>query len=216
MKKWLVILLIFVAILLPACNKIDNDNNKNVTITEEVKKSDENKTIEVEDMNIKKPSTIDAIPERDRYMFSSGTCEGELPPRENITKIAISLIGKPDEMAPYIVLYGVMDFKEKTIEYSYTEGNRNFYEPEPIQKIELTDEEISGFLDTLDGSFLTEEIEFEEIYGKIAIEYDDETCYAYQITEGRYTYGTPANNMLCAFFKKMELSESDRMYMFLN
>lgn len=210
MKKWLMLLLISFVIFLPACEGRDNDIR-----TEENDGKNAEKTVEEKNQNKKNLDTINAIPERDRYMFTCGTCEGELPAKENITKIAISKIAKPDSQAPYIEVYGVIDFMEKTIEYSYLEGSRRPVEPEVVQNIELTDEDINSFLDTFDGSFLKDEIEFDDDWDKLAVEYSDGTCYAYEIREGRYTYGSPENNMMCDFFDKMELSDSDRMFLFL-
>ena len=87
MKKWLMLLLISFVIFLPACEGRDNDIR-----TEENDGKNAEKTVEEKNQNKKNLDTINAIPERDRYMFTCGTCEGELPAKENITKIAISKI----------------------------------------------------------------------------------------------------------------------------
>ena len=103
MKKIFIIMLISLVLFLPACDRI---NNGQTIIEEEV--------VEVKESGENSQLYLRFIPEQDRDMFTSGICEGKLPAKDMIKKIAMSVIARPGgEAGGYISVYGVLDVEKK-------------------------------------------------------------------------------------------------------
>lgn len=197
-------MLISLVLFLPACDRI---NNGQTIIEEEV--------VEVKESGENSQFYLSFIPEQDRDMFTSGVCESKLPSKDNIKKIAMSVVSQTSETGPIIAIYGILDVEEKKIKYYRNLIDGINGEEELLQTIELSDEDFSNIMENFEVNLLVNEIDFDSGFRKIAIEYQDGSCYAYETTIEVYTYGSPESNMVVAFFKYMNLSDDDRMDMLL-
>lgn len=196
--------------------KIDNANEKkeeksNITETIEIveeKIIDENK--EKTEMADSVEKYIVAIPEENRYMFESGMCEGSLPDKSEIKKIALSKINIPDGEGIYFEIFGLIDLESRKSAYGLCKEGP-LMEPEIVQEYELTDEDIERYLSAFESEYLTDEVTFGTGWWKIAVEYKDGSCYSYEIKEAGLKNYTAENTMIKAFFDKMNLNDSDRI-----
>lgn len=148
-----------------------------------------------------------AVPEQDRYMFLSGRCNGEFPDNSEIKRISFLII---NYSMVWKSIYGSVDFETGKATYGMTDGG--LYPIDEYQIVDLTDSDIEAYREAFDWTILHDELELDMGYWKIAVEYNDGTCYAYQFDKSGYTRNTAENIMISTYFDKMDLDDNTRDY----
>ena len=148
---------------------------------------------------------LSAVPEQDQHLFQSGVCTTALPDNSEITKISF-LINNYSMV--WTSVYGSVDLENGKATYGM--GN-NLLPIDEYQVYDLTDEDIKAYRDAFDGTLLHDKVEFDNGYWKIAVEYKDGTCYAYQFDRDGIMRNTAENIMISAYFDKMDLDDNTRL-----
>lgn len=146
-----------------------------------------------------------AVPEQDRYMFLSGRCNTSFPDNKEIKRISLLII---NYSMVWKSIYGSVDLETGKATYGMTDGG--LYPPKEYQVFDLTDADITTYRNAFDSTLLHDDLQLYKGYWKIAVEYKDGTCYAYQFDRSGYTRNTPENIMVNAYFDKMDLDDNAR------
>lgn len=148
------------------------------------------------------------IPEEYRYMFDSSSCEGELPDNSLIKRIALSKYNGPQgDNGHKLVVYALVDLENGKLFYGMSSSSESI---KIVQEIDLSDAEILSYKDAVNAECLKNPIEADTAFWKMAIEYEDGTCYSYEFSKEGYMEGTPTNKMIKTFFTKMDLKDSEK------
>ena len=147
---------------------------------------------------------LSAVPEQDRYMFMSGTCTTTFPDNSEIKKISFFKLNY--DMC-WKCVYGSVDLENGKATYGMSDG---LYPPLEYQVYDITPEEVTIYRNGFDSSLLHDEVELSKGYWKVAVEYNDGTCYAYQFDISGSTNHTPENYMLNSYFELMDLDDNTR------
>ncbi|MBO4927705.1 MAG: hypothetical protein J5379_05585 [Clostridiales bacterium] len=146
------------------------------------------------------------VPEQDRYMFLSGRCASSFPDNKEIKRISLLII---NYSMTWKSIYGSVDLEAGKATYGMTDGG--LYTPEEYQVYEITDADITTYRNAFDSTLLYDELQLDNGYWKMAVEYKDGTCYAYQFDANGYMRYTPENIMINAYFDRMDLDDNQRM-----
>ena len=147
-----------------------------------------------------------AVPEQDRYMFLSGRCTSAFPDNKEIKRISLLKI---NYSMTWTSIYGSVDLEDRKATYGMTDGG--LYPPGEYQVFDLTDADITTYRDAFDSTLLHDELQLDKGYWKVAVEYKDGTCYAYQFDDNGYKRNTPENIMINTYFDKMDLDDNSRL-----
>ena len=204
MKKWKILLTVMmIAVCLTGCNKDIGTEGEITPGNSEDKVKEANSNMKSSDV-----MNMAIIPEEYKYMFDSFVCEGSLPENTQIKRIALTKYNKPQgNSGAWLVLFAMADCEKNKLIYGKS--------PKPdsvsiVQEIELSGDEVKNYQNALNTSCLSKPIDNDNAYWKIAIEYNDGTCYSYGFEKECYMDGSSENNMIKAYFDKMELKTSER------
>lgn len=106
-------------------------------------------------------------------------------------------------------IFGLFDFENGKAEYDLSK-NGQLDGVRIVQENELSREEQEEYRNSFNTDCHKNGIENEKAYWRIAAEYSDGACYAYDLGKEGYVLHTPENDMVRAFFDKMKLSDYDR------
>ena len=148
---------------------------------------------------------LSAVPEQDQHLFQSGVCTTAFPDNSEIRKISF-LINNYSMV--WTSIYGSVDFESGKATYGMGNNLRPF---DDYQVYDLTDDDIKAYRDAFDGTLLRDKVELDNGYWKIAVEYKDGTCYAYQFDRDGIMRNTAENIMISAYFDKMDLDDNTRL-----
>ena len=149
------------------------------------------------------------IPSEDRYMFEGGICEDKNYNGE-IRKIALYKKNPLDDnQSVFLKVYGKIDFDAKKATYGVARGALD--DPYDYQQYDLSDDEVEIYKNTLKKEYLKHGMDIESGWWKMAIEYEDGSCYSYEFHKEAYAEGSPENLMIRTYFDKInQLSSSER------
>lgn len=157
--------------------------------------------------NMEQIKYISMIPEEYRYMFESGVCEGQLPEKLELSKIALSKCNAPDfdGWPQWHELFIVID-----LETSSLKGEAKEYSSLTTlsleQEYELDNEEIEQYLNLVQESSLINPILTGGAW-RIALEYKDGSCYSYEYGAEGYNKNSDVNKMLRVMTSKLNIPE---------
>lgn len=160
------------------------------------KDTEEKITEPIVEKNTEQVKYISMIPEEYRYMFESGVCEGQLPGKSELRRIALGKCNAPsfDGWAQWHELFVLIDLEAYSVkgdaqEYSEltTLSMKQEYEPD--------NEELEQYLSLLQETNLKNPIETGGAW-RIALEYKDGSCYSYEYGSESYNINSDVNKML--------------------
>ena len=147
---------------------------------------------------------LSVVPAEEQYMFLSGRCSTDFPDNSEIKKISFFKLNY--DMC-WKCVYGSVDLENGKATYGMSDG---LYPPLEYQVYDITPEEVTIYRNAFDSSLLHDEVELSKGYWKVAVEYNDGTCYAYQFDISGSTNHTPENYMLNSYFELMDLDDNTR------
>lgn len=193
-----------------ACDNRTNNVENNKPIVTVIESNNSSDLINSGEKIVEKDSIyFQAIPSEDRYMFETGICE-EKNFNSEIKKIVFYKTNPLDDnQSVFLKVYGKIDFEAKQAMYGLAHGALD--DPYDYQRYELSDDDIEIYKNALKTEYLKYGMDIESGWWKIAIEYEDGSCYSYEFHKEAYADGSPENLMIRTYFDKIDqLSDSER------
>lgn len=142
------------------------------------------------------------VPVEEQYMFLSGRCDTAFPDNSEIKKISFF---KLNYDMTWKCIYGSVDLANAKATYGISDG---LYPPNEYQVYDITPVVVTEYRNAFDSSLLHDEVELGKGYWKVAVEYNDGTCYAYQFDINGSKNNKPENTMINMYFKQMDIDEN--------